>query len=185
MPSDVRKKTGSPEAKTPSPGTFFAPYGSRFGSPRCPGNGDVRKSCKSERKSPLSIWKAVILWLRGLDLNQRPPGYELRWVSPSAAAQCFPGLLGPEMAQNPKVIPLRSTAVFSDLGQSLGQVTPSFSEGDQPFVTLGTWSTGDQSVIFWSPYSVIRRFCRLVRSRRGEISVMFRSYRARDCRSVN
>ena len=60
----------------PPPGRFFDPYGSRFGSPRCPENGDVSQSCKSERKSPLSGWKAVILWLRGLDLNQRPPGYE-------------------------------------------------------------------------------------------------------------
>ena len=60
----------------PPPGAFFAPSGSRFGSTRCPENGDVSQSCKSERKSPLSGWKAVILWLRGLDLNQRPPGYE-------------------------------------------------------------------------------------------------------------
>ena len=37
-------------------------------------------------------------WLRGLDLNQRPPGYELPSVSPYAAAQCFPGRFEPEMA---------------------------------------------------------------------------------------
>ena len=82
----------------PPPGRFFDPYGSRFGSPRCPENGDVSQSCKSERKSPLSGWKAVILWLRGLDLNQRPPGYELPSVSPSAAIQRFPGLFEPEIA---------------------------------------------------------------------------------------
>ena len=62
----------------PPPGRFFDPYGSRFGSPRCPGNGDVRKSCKRAEKTPLSGRKAVFLWLRGLDLNQRPPGYEFR-----------------------------------------------------------------------------------------------------------
>ena len=32
-------------------GAFFAPYGSRFGSTRCPGNGDVPKSCKRAEKS--------------------------------------------------------------------------------------------------------------------------------------
>ena len=73
------------------------------------------------RKAPLSDRKAVLLWLRGLDLNQRPPGYELLSVSPSAAPQCFPGLLGPEIAQNPKVVPLRSMAIFSGLGQGLGR----------------------------------------------------------------
>ena len=84
--------------------------------------GTSPKVAKRKEKAPLSGWKAVLLWLRGLDLNQRPPGYELPSVSPSAAAQCFPDLLGPEMAQNPKVVLLRSTAIFSDLGQSLGQV---------------------------------------------------------------
>ena len=62
------------------------------------------------------------MWLRGLDLNQRPPGYELPPVSPSAAAQCFPGLLGPEMAQNPEVVLLCSVAIFSDLGQIMGHL---------------------------------------------------------------
>ena len=121
MSKNFSKKNEGPEAEMPPSGTFFAPSGSRFGSNRCPGNGGVRKSYKGKRKSPLSGWKAVFLWLRGLDLNQRPPGYELPSVSPSAAAQCFPDLLGPEMAQNPKVVLLRSTAIFSDLGQSLGQ----------------------------------------------------------------
>ena len=30
-------------------------------------------------------------------MNQRPPGYELPLVSPSALAQCFPGLFEPEI----------------------------------------------------------------------------------------
>ena len=49
------------------------------------------------------------------------PGYELPSVSPSAAVQGFPGLLRPEIPQNPEVVPLRSSGIFSDLGQSLGQ----------------------------------------------------------------
>ena len=120
MSKNFSKKNEDPEAEMPPPGRFFAPSGSRFGSPRCPGNGDVRKSCKSERKIPLSGWKAVFLWLRGLDLNQRPPGYELPSVSPSAAPQCFPDFFEPEIAQNPKVGPLRSTSIFPVLGQNLG-----------------------------------------------------------------
>ena len=121
MSKNFSKKNEDPEAEMPPPGRFFAPSGSRFGSPRCPGNGDVRKSCKSERKAPLSGWKAVLLWLRGLDLNQRPPGYELPPVSPSALAQCFPGLFEPEIAQNPKVVPLRSTGILREMGQCLGR----------------------------------------------------------------
>ena len=101
-------------------GTFFAPSGSRFGSLRCPGNRDVPNSCKKQRKTPLSGWKAVFLWLRGLDLNQRPPGYELPSVSPFALAQCFPGLFEPEIAQNPKVVPLRSAGIFGSLGHGFG-----------------------------------------------------------------
>ncbi|MBS6356342.1 hypothetical protein, partial [Oscillibacter sp.] len=42
-------------------------------------------------------------------------------VSPSALAQCFPGLFEPEIAQNPKVVPLRSMVIFSNLGQGLGR----------------------------------------------------------------
>ena len=124
MSKNFSKKNEDPEAEIPPPGRFFDPYGSRFGSPRCPGNGDVRKSCKSKRKAPLSGWKAVLLWLRGLDLNQRPPGYELLPVSPSAAAQCFPGPFESEIAQNPKVVPLRSTGIFSSLGQVFGSRLP-------------------------------------------------------------
>ena len=112
--------TDSPEAEVPPPSTFFAPSGSRFGSTRCPENRDVPKSCKKAEKAPRSNWKAVLLWLRGLDLNQRPPGYELPPVSPSAAVQYFPSLLGPEIAQNPKVVPLRSTGILAGLGHGFG-----------------------------------------------------------------
>ena len=82
--------------------------------------GTSPKVAKGQRKTPLSGWKAMFLWLRGLDLNQRPPGYELPSVSPPAAPQCFPGFLGSVIAQNPKVVPLRSTGILGDLGQSLG-----------------------------------------------------------------
>ena len=82
--------------------------------------GTSPKVAKRQRKTPLSGWKAVFLWLRGLDLNQRPPGYELPLVSPSALAQCFPGLFEPEIAQNPKVVPLRSTGILAGLGHGFG-----------------------------------------------------------------
>ena len=82
--------------------------------------GTSPKVAKGQRKAPLSDRKAVLLWLRGLDLNQRPPGYELPLVSPSALAQCFPGLFEPEIAQNPKVVPLRSAGIFGSLGHGFG-----------------------------------------------------------------
>src|SRR5699024_7209827 len=78
------------------------------------------KVAKGQRKTPLSGWKAVLLWLRGLDLSKRPPGYELPSVSPSAAPQCFLGLLGPEVAPSPKVVPLRSTGILPCLGHRFG-----------------------------------------------------------------
>ena len=100
---------------------FLPRLGHGLGHPGVREMGTSQKVAEGERKAPLSGWKAVLLWLRGLDLNQRPTGYELPSVSPSAAAQCFPGLFRPEMAQNPKVVPFRSTAIFSDLGQGLGR----------------------------------------------------------------
>ena len=75
---------------------------------------------KSKEKPSDFARNQTVFWLRGLDLNQRPPGYELPLVSPSALAQCFPGLFEPEIAQNPKVVPLRSTAIFSSLGHGFG-----------------------------------------------------------------
>ena len=76
---------------------------------------------KSEEKPSDFLRNQTVLWLRGLDLNQRPPGYELPAVSPSAVVQCFPGLFEPKMAQNPKVVHLRFAAVFIILGQVMGQ----------------------------------------------------------------
>ena len=43
-----------------------------------------------------------------------------RRFSPSAAPQCFLGLLGPEIAPNPKVVPLRSTGILPCLGHRFG-----------------------------------------------------------------
>jgi len=76
---------------------------------------------KSEEKPSDFARNQTVLWLRGLDLNQRPPGYELLSVSPSATLQCFPDLFEPETAKNSEVVPLRSATIFSNLGQGLGQ----------------------------------------------------------------
>ena len=35
----------------PPPGPFFDPYGTRFGSPKYPENGDVSQSCKKAEKN--------------------------------------------------------------------------------------------------------------------------------------
>ena len=76
---------------------------------------------KSKEKPSDFARNQTVLWLRGLDLNQRPPGYELPSVSPSAAPQCFPVRFEPKITQNPKVVPLCSTAIFSNPGQVLGR----------------------------------------------------------------
>ena len=76
---------------------------------------------KSKEKPSDFARNQTVLWLRGLDLNQRPPGYELPPVSPSAAPQCFPDHFRPEIAQNPKVVPLRSGAILREMGQCLGR----------------------------------------------------------------
>ena len=94
--------------------------GHGLGHPGIQEMGTSPKVAKEQKKTPLFGRKAVFLWLRGLDLNQRPPGYELPSVSPSAAPQCFLGLLGPEIAPNPKVVPLRSTGILPDLGHGFG-----------------------------------------------------------------
>ena len=64
-------------------------------------------------------------------MNHRPPGYELRSVSPSAGAQRFPGLLGPEMAKTRRSWPFRSTAVLRKMGQVLGQRTERLAQNLQ------------------------------------------------------
>ena len=103
--------------------------GHGLGHPGVQKMGTSTKVAKRQRKSPLSGWKAVFLWLRGLDLNQRPPGYELPSVSPFAAAQCFPDHFRPEIAQNPEVSPLRSGAVLREMGQGLGRKDAAESAG--------------------------------------------------------
>ena len=50
--------------------------GHGLGHPGVREMGTSPKVAKGERKAPLSGWKAVLLWLRGQDLNLRPPGYE-------------------------------------------------------------------------------------------------------------
>ena len=52
--------------------------GHGLGHPGVREMGTSEKVAEGERKAPLSGWKAVFLWLRGLDLKQRPTGYELR-----------------------------------------------------------------------------------------------------------
>ena len=73
--------------------------------------------------------------MREEDLNLRPSGYELRPVRQSDAPQCFPGLFGPEIPKNPKVVPVRSTAAFDILGHILGQ---DFERRDQQNFDLST-----------------------------------------------
>ena len=55
---------------------FMPRMGHGLGHPGVQEMGTSPKVAKRQRKTPLSGWKAVFLWLRGLDLNQRPPGYE-------------------------------------------------------------------------------------------------------------
>ena len=64
----------------------------------------------------------MLLWLRGLDLNQRPPGYELLSVFPSAATQSFPDIFEPKIALNPKVVPLDLT-VWEGIGMDYLGIT--------------------------------------------------------------
>src|SRR5699024_10754458 len=50
--------------------------GQNLGQPDVHEMGSAEKSCEKQKKSPLSSWKAAILWLREEDSNLRPPGYE-------------------------------------------------------------------------------------------------------------
>ena len=109
--------------------------GQNLGHPRVHEMGTGGKVTESKRKPPLSGWKAVVLWLREEDLNLRPPGYELWSGRQTTGPQCFLGLFRPEIPQNPKVVPIRSTAAFDILGHILGQ---DFERRDQQNFDLST-----------------------------------------------
>ena len=56
-------------------------------------------------------------------MNLRPPGYELRSISPSAGAQHFSAIFETEMDKTRRSCSLRSTAVLRKMGQRLGQAS--------------------------------------------------------------
>ena len=62
-------------------------------------------------------------------MNLRPPGYELRSISPSAGAQHFSAIFETEMDKTRRSCSLRSTAVLRKMGQRLGQTGDHKIEG--------------------------------------------------------
>ena len=79
--SPVQKLCGYKEARRRKHrlrASILPRLGHGLGHPGVREMGTSEKVAEGERKAPLSGWKAVFLWLRGLDLKQRPTGYELR-----------------------------------------------------------------------------------------------------------
>ena len=69
-------------------------------------------------------------WLRGQDLNLRPPGYELRSELLSASFETFPGLFGQNCLLSAPLFPLPTACSDSSLGHGLGQADRISSQAD-------------------------------------------------------
>ena len=74
-PKSLPKARGPGGGNTAS-GPFLTRLGHGLGHLGVQEMGTSPKVAKGQRKTPLSGWKAVFLWLRGQDSNLRPPGYE-------------------------------------------------------------------------------------------------------------
>ena len=76
---------------------------------------------KKLRKTPKIRRNQAFLWLRGQDLNLRPPGYELWPRLLSAAFETFPGLFGQNCLLSAPLVPLSAACSDPSLGHGLGQ----------------------------------------------------------------